>query len=52
MAEAMIDTEAAAMQSLARQIDRARMAQIGSFHFAMVTGALTLWGAAKVLRQR
>ncbi len=50
MSEATIDTtqaaEVAALQRAAREIDRARMKQIGSFHFAMVMGALTLWGAA------
>jgi hypothetical protein len=55
MAEATIDTddanETAAMQSAARQLDRARMIQIGSFHFAMVTGALIMWGAAETWAQ-
>lgn len=50
MAESTIDAnhaaEVAALQDAARQIDRARMLQIGSFHFALVMGALTLWGAA------
>ncbi|MDJ0785568.1 MAG: hypothetical protein QNK05_02100 [Myxococcota bacterium] len=47
MTEATLDAEqAAALEDAARAIDRERMKQIGSFHFAMVMGALTLWGAA------
>ena len=47
MAEATLDAnEVAALQQAARELDRARMRQIGGFHFAMVLGALTLWGAA------
>jgi hypothetical protein len=54
MTEATIDTAAAeadALREAARQIDRARMIQIGSFHFAMVMGALTLWGAGEAWAQ-
>ena len=43
--------EAAALRDLARGLDRARMAQIGGFHFALVMGALTLWGAAETWAQ-
>lgn len=49
MAEATLDAnpaEAAALEEAAREFDRARMKQIGGYHFAMVMGALTLWGAA------
>ena len=47
MSEATMDaTEVAALQEAARKFDRCRMKQIGSYHFAMVFGALTLWGAA------
>ena len=47
MAEATLDPkQAAALADAARLIDRTRMKQIGSFHFAMAMGALTLWGAA------
>lgn len=51
MAEATIEgsetAQAAALERAAREIDRARMRQLGSFHFAMVIGALTIWGAAQ-----
>ena len=47
MAEATLDpTEAAALEEVARKLDTARMQQIGSLHFAMSMGALTMWGAA------
>jgi len=47
MAEATVDPQqAAALQDLARELDRARMRKIGGYHFAMVVAALTLWGAA------
>ena len=48
MVEATADTtpDAVDLAQLARELDRARMKQIGSYHFAMVTGALTMWGAA------
>ncbi len=39
--------EAAKLEQLARDLDRARLKQIGGFHFALVIGALTLWGAAE-----
>lgn len=51
MAEATLDTDHAALQDAARALDRARMQQIGSFHFALVMGALTLWGAAETWAQ-
>ncbi len=54
MAEAIETHEAvdtAALEAAAREIDRARMIQIGSFHFAMAMGALTLWGAAEAWAQ-
>ncbi|MEO2166608.1 MAG: hypothetical protein ABGY42_00550, partial [bacterium] len=38
--------ETAALEKMVRDIDRDRMKQIGSQHFTMVVGALTLWGAA------
>ena len=51
MAESTIDgneaAQAAALQDAARALDRARMKQIGGYHFAMVMGALTMWGAAE-----
>lgn len=42
--EAQTD-DTAALQDLARAFDRARMRQIGAFHFALVMGVLTLFGA-------
>jgi hypothetical protein len=55
MAEGTIDmneaAEMAALQDAAREFDRARLKQIGGFHFAMVMGALTLWGAAETWAQ-
>ena len=55
MAEATMEpdqaAEAASLAELARDLDRARMQQIGSFHFALVFGALTLWGAAETWAQ-
>jgi hypothetical protein len=54
MAEATLDAsraEAAALEQAARELDRARMKQIGGYHFAMVVGALTLWGAAATWAQ-
>jgi hypothetical protein len=59
MAEATLDTstdqpdpaELAALRDAARQIDRAHMQQIGGLHFAMVMGAITMWGAAVVWAQ-
>lgn len=43
--------ETAALAEVAREFDHARMKQIGGFHFAMVMGALTLWGAAETWAQ-
>ena len=43
--------EKAALEDAARQIDQARMKQIGGYHFAMVAGAITLWGAAEAWAQ-
>ena len=40
------EREKAALQKAARAMDWVRMRQIGGYHFAMVVGALTLWGAA------
>jgi hypothetical protein len=40
------EAETAALEKSARDMDRDRMKQIGSLHFAMAAGALTLWGAA------
>ena len=34
-----------AMREFAAKLDRANMKKIGALHFAMVMGALTLWGA-------
>ena len=51
-AEATVDTDApptpdpAALRAFAAKLDKANMKKIGAFHFAMVMGALTLWGAA------
>ena len=43
--------EVAALADAARALDRARILQIGSFHAALVLGALTLWGAAATWAQ-
>ena len=55
MAEATMDTqsgdEIAALKEAARAFDFARMRKLGSFHFAMVMGALTMWGAAEAWAQ-
>ncbi|MDP6978002.1 MAG: hypothetical protein QF570_05290 [Myxococcota bacterium] len=52
MSEATMDpSEVAALEQAAREFDRSRMKQIGSYHFAMVFGALTLWGAAQTWAQ-
>ncbi len=51
MAEATIASNDSAMQDAAREIDRARVKQLGSFHFVLVMGALTLWGAAETWAQ-
>ncbi len=52
MAEATIDPgEVAALKNAARDFERARILQIGGFHFAMVMGALTMWGAAQTWAQ-
>ena len=51
-AEATLETDAqptpdpAALRAFAAKLDKANMKKIGAFHFAMVMGALTLWGAA------
>ena len=54
-AEATIETEStpdpAALREFAEKIDRANMKKIGAFHFALVMGALTLWGAAEAWAQ-
>ena len=41
----------AAMREFAAKLDRANMKKIGALHFAMVMGALTLWGAAEAWAQ-
>ena len=53
MAQATVDpaAEAAALAAAAREFERARIQQIGSYHFAMAMGALTLWGAAATWAQ-
>ena len=55
MTEATMDqtdaSEMAALEQAAKQIDFERMKQIGSYHFAMVMGALTLYGAAETWAQ-
>lgn len=52
MAEATMDpSEVAALQSAAREFDRAGIIKLGSYHFAMVMGALTMWGAAETWAQ-
>ena len=43
--------EANQLEEAARQLDAARMKQIGGYHFAMATGALVLWGAAETWAQ-
>ena len=51
-AEAKIETatestpDPAALREFAAKLDRANLKKIGAFHFALVMGALTLWGAA------
>lgn len=49
--ESMTPDELAALKDAARAFDIARMKKIGSFHFAMVMGALTMWGAAETWAQ-
>ena len=55
MSEATVDpnpaAEAAALRDLARDLDRAHIKQIGSLHFAMVMGVITMWGAAEAWAQ-
>ncbi len=52
MSEATMDpAEVAALEEAAREFDKSRMKQIGSYHFAMVMGGLTLWGAAETWAQ-
>lgn len=55
MAEATIESmtpdELAELKDAARAFDIARMKKIGSFHFAMVMAALTMWGAAETWAQ-
>lgn len=55
MAEATMETpsptDVAALEEAARAFDVARMKRIGSYHFALVMGALTLWGAAEAWAQ-
>ena len=50
MTEAALDpneaANTAALRDAAREFDRAQIKQHASYHFAMVMGALTLWGAA------
>ena len=49
MAEATVDpAEQAKLEEAARQIDHARIRQIGSLHFAMAMGVLAMWGASQV----
>jgi len=56
-AEATIETDSRptpdpkALREFAAKLDRANMKKIGAFHFAMVMGALTLWGAAEAWAQ-
>lgn len=51
MAETTMESPAAPeVEAAARvdpEVDRARMKRIGSFHFVLVMGGLTLWGAAE-----
>lgn len=52
MTDATIDpNELAALQRAAREFDRANIRKLGGFHFAMVMGALTMWGAAETWAQ-
>ena len=52
MSEATMDaSEIAALKSMAQEFDRANMRKIGGFHFAMVMGAITMWGAAEAWAQ-
>ena len=50
MAEATMESlspaELAELRDAARAFDFAHMRKVGGFHFAMVVGALTMWGAA------
>lgn len=56
-AEATIENDAqpnpdpAALRAFAAKLDRANMKKVGALHFAMVMGALTLWGAAETWAQ-
>ncbi len=50
-ARAEATAEATALRDLARALDREHLKQIGSFHFALVTAGLTLWGAAETWAQ-
>ncbi len=57
MAEATMEIETpdaaelAKLKEAARAFDRARMKKIAGYHFALVMGALTLWGAAEIWAQ-
>ncbi len=44
--EAGTAPDPAAMRAFAAKLDRANLKKVGALHFAMVMGALTLWGAA------
>lgn len=44
--EPMSPAELSELRDLASAFDLARMKKIGSFHFTIIVGALTMWGAA------
>ena len=47
----MPEADAAKLRELGAKLDQANIKRIGSYHFAMVMGALTLWGAAEAWAQ-
>lgn len=55
MSEPALDVPSAeetqTLRRAAREFDLARMRKIGGFHFALVMGALTMWGAAETWAQ-
>lgn len=44
----MSEATSAEMEALSRALDKARLQSVAGFHFVLVTGAITLWGAADV----
>ena len=47
----MPEADAAKLRELGAKLDQANIKRIGSYHFAMGMGALTLWGAAEAWAQ-